>query len=602
MWRNHYTTKNIGYMLIPLLIPILILGSLSILITQYYVKQDVNRRNSSLLSQARDNLELILNEIDTLSLSYQTNQNISVRLKSVLNSQTLSFDQSLSLDLISNFLGAPANARPYIHSIYVYYENVYGKMLTSTEGIAVLDTFYDNSWLASFRSSPAEDSWLEERYIDRYGIEESRVISLFRKLYAAGSAKPSGVIVLNLYPGYIESLLQEPLSSSPKQTILIMDSKKHILLRSGDSGLSSEDLDKAARLDGGSSIRLADGAYTVSRLDSARHDLHYISLIPRDVLYRIPSRLLQITVALLLASLVLGVYAAYWLTRRNRASLKHIVSIIKSAEQGRRLPEPPSQVRDEYGFILHNMIKTFIEQSYLKTQLSERTYKLRFMEMLALQSQINPHFLNNTLETINWKTMALTGGPNEASLMLEHLSDILKYVLSNPEQTVLLEKEIGYARIYLEIQKIRNKGKFRVLWEVEERVRHHSVLKLILQPLLENAIDHGIKEKPGVCGLKIKVKSAGSGILIRIIDNGAGISRDRLAWINRELTRTDDDSLYAAGGASGGKGRHIGLFNTNKRLKLTYGEAYGLRLLSKAGRGTMVQVLIPAGIKEDREG
>jgi two-component system sensor histidine kinase YesM len=231
-----------------------------------------------------------------------------------------------------------------------------------------------------------------------------------------------------------------------------------------------------------------------------------------------------------------------------------------------------------------------VEQSYLKTQLSERNYKLRFMEMLALQSQINPHFLYNTLEIINWKTLALTGRPNEASLMLEHLSDILKYVLSNPEQTVLLEKEIGYADIYLEIQKIRNRQKFQVIWDVEEKTRSRFVLKLILQPLLENAIDHGIKEKQGSGSLKIRIRSVSSGTRIHVIDNGAGISRDKMDWINRELGRNDDAQHP---GEAGGRA-HIGLFNTNKRLTLSYGREYGLRILSKPGWGTSVQVTIPA--------
>ncbi|MDF2934756.1 MAG: integral rane sensor signal transduction histidine kinase [Paenibacillaceae bacterium] len=590
MWKNHYIVKNLIYFLVPLLIPILLLGSLSILITQHYVKEDVNQKNQSLLSQSRDNLELILNEMDTLSLNYQTNQSISVRLKSILNSPTLTYDQTLALDLISNFLGAPANARPYIHSIYVYYDNPYGKVLTSSEGLTVLNTFYDKSWLNSFYAPQDTDSWLEERQINQYGIESTRVISIFRKLYAAGSPKPSGVIVLNLYPKFIESQLQELLLSL-EQTILIMDHRHGVLLQAGAAGrLNRSDLQKVTDAAGNSSIRLHDGTYTLSRLDSNRHGLYIVSLIPQNVLYRIPSRLFQITSLLLLASLMLGVYITYWLTRRNYESLKYIVSIIKSAEQGKKLPEPPPKVKDEYGFILHNLIQTFVEQSYLKTQLSERNYKLRFMEMLALQSQINPHFLYNTLEIINWKTLALTGRPNEASLMLEHLSDILKYVLSNPEQTVLLEKEIGYADIYLEIQKIRNRQKFQVIWDVEEKTRSRFVLKLILQPLLENAIDHGIKEKQGSGSLKIRIRSVSSGTRIHVIDNGAGISRDKMDWINRELGRNDDAQHP---GEAGGRA-HIGLFNTNKRLTLSYGREYGLRILSKPGWGTSVQVTIPA--------
>lgn len=219
------------------------------------------------------------------------------------------------------------------------------------------------------------------------------------------------------------------------------------------------------------------------------------------------------------------------------------------------------------------------------------------MEMLVLQSQINPHFLYNTLEVIYWKTLGLTGKSNDASKMIEQLSDVLKYALSDPKHTVLLDKVIRYTEIYLEIQKTRNKNKLNVIWEVEEATRHHKVLKLILQPLIENCIYHGIKEKKGICTIKFNIREMSSFLWIRVIDNGKGMTDERLRMVREMLTAKNsshqDDEEFPASDNS----NHIGLYNTNKRLKLSYGNQHSLRILSKFGWGTLVEISLP--INED---
>jgi two-component system sensor histidine kinase YesM len=599
MWKQQYMFKNLVFFLIPLLVPILILGSLSILITQRFVKEDINQKNLNLLLQTRDNLELILNEVDTLTLTFQTSESIAVRLKEILNTRLFSYDQSLALDLINNFATAPAYARPFIDSIYVYYNNPFNHFLTSTEGFATLDKFYDRGWYDSYKKGNPADSWLEERNIDRYGIENKRVVSVYRKLYTTGTSKASGVIVLNILPEYIEKMLGELVSRD--QSILIADNALHVFFQTNMPDHFSEQFDLkkiVASPEQMSTIRLGNQTYTVTHLQSGEHEMHYISLIPQGVLYQIPIQLSKITVALLIISFLIGVAITYWLTRRNYNNLKNIVSIIKSAEQGQPLPAAPFKVIDEYGFILQNIIKSFIEQSYLKVQLSERNYRLRFMEMLALQSQINPHFLYNTLEIIYWKTMAISGKPNEASTMIEHLGDILKYALSSPQQqTVILQKEIQYTKIYLEIQMIRYKDKFEVIWDAEEEAQRHFVPKLLLQPLVENCIYHGIKEKQGKSAIKIRIRQLPSAISIHVIDNGIGMAQERLAELKCALESdypanaqgTEHAAGYFAGTGSG----HIGLYNTNKRLQLTYGPRYKLLILSKKGWGTAVQIRIP---------
>lgn len=202
------------------------------------------------------------------------------------------------------------------------------------------------------------------------------------------------------------------------------------------------------------------------------------------------------------------------------------------------------------------------------------------MEYMALHSQLNPHFLFNTLETINWKAIALTGSPNELNAMIENLAVILRYSLDEETRLVPISEEIKYTMHYIEIQKIRYHNEFTLQWELDDTIRHYQVKKLILQPLIENALQHGLtSERP--FKMKIKLINLPKSIEIRVIDNGHGMSKSRLAEVRARL-ETNNDHL-----------KHIGLLNTHRRLKVAYGQEYGLIVQSKEGWGTVIILTIP---------
>ncbi|MFH5187394.1 sensor histidine kinase [Paenibacillus sp. TAB 01] len=203
------------------------------------------------------------------------------------------------------------------------------------------------------------------------------------------------------------------------------------------------------------------------------------------------------------------------------------------------------------------------------------------MEFTALQSQLNPHFLFNTLETINWKAISITHKPSVLNTMVENLADILKYSLDGHHRMVILQMEIKYTKSYIDIQKVRYADQFQLIWEYNEEVHKYHVMKLILQPLIENSLYHGIREKgtPGL--IKIKIRIIQSHLTLSIIDNGLGMKPEKLSELRANL-----DKNYE-------KSKHIGLYNTHKRLKLTYGEQYGVVVRSKFGWGTAVHISIP---------
>lgn len=587
--KNNYNSfrKNLFLFLLPLLIPLVSFGFFSQFITKQYFEEELKINNANLLKQTRENLELIFNELDSLNLTFSTNFEITVKLKNILNktSSTLNYEEYKVLTTISNFITAPANARPYIHSIYVYMDNDLKKFLTSTNGLVNLNNFYDTSWYDNYlTSNQKEFFWTEKRNIKNYDFEKTNteILTVYRSLHLPGYKEKIGVIVLNVYADYLQKHLNN-LVTHPEQRIIITNKENHFIFENKPIDFTSQELSKLLNIpDPVFNFRSQENNFIVSQLFSEKYGWKYLSIVPYSTLYQVIFKLQNLTILFSVFSFLLGLLLTYWLSKKNHRQLESIVSIIKSAESGQELPQPPDRIKDEYGYIAYNILTTFIEQNYLKVQLSERKYKLNFMELLALQSQINPHFLFNVLETIKWKTMQYTNKPNEASKMVEYLSDILRYSLESPGKKVTLWEELYNTRSYIKIQKVRFEDKFDVYWEYNEASLEYLIIRLILQPLIENAIQHGIRPLERKCYIKVKIIEQNEKLKIAVIDNGAGIDPDKLKILRDCLIQ---DNNYSS--------EHLGLYNTNKRIKLTYGEEYGLKIRSKKGWGTAIYLQIP---------
>lgn len=579
--KTKFFIKHLTMFLLPMMIPIIILGSLAILISQNYIKEDINKNSVNVLRQTKENIELMLSETDPMRLVYDNDLKIIDTLSSIMRNRSLTHEELISYDLLKSFLSAPSNARPYIDSFYVYMDNDNGRFVSSKQGLSDIATYTDADWFEAFkRQDEGVKLWIEPRFVKTYAqdMQPARIVTIFQRINEG-----RGVLVLNIAPGYIENILKS-LSTFPDQCILVVNEKNEIVF-SDKRPAYLQDLPLARLTGSEQSFFTADGAgdaFIVSQLESKRYGWKYISIVPQRALYQVPLAIVKITILLLLLSFALGFGLAFYMTRQSYKQIFRIIRIIDSAESGSPLPVMSDRVKDEYGYIIQNIVKTFIEQSYLKVQLSERRYKLEAAQLTALQSQINPHFLFNTLETVNWETIALTGKPNQVTRIIDRLSEILRYSLTNPMETVTLATELNRLKSYLDIQAYRYDNKFNVLWDVDAEAESCKVMKLLLQPFVENSIYHGIKEKEAQGVIKIRVRRSGARLRLAVIDDGLGMSRELLRCMRQEL---GSDKPYS---------EHIGLYNTNKRLQLVYGEAFGITLRSKEGWGTAVYMTLPA--------
>ncbi len=208
-------------------------------------------------------------------------------------------------------------------------------------------------------------------------------------------------------------------------------------------------------------------------------------------------------------------------------------------------------------------------------------------ELDALQSQINPHFLYNTLDSI--RGQALAEGVEDIADMTEALSTFFRYSISNRSHVVTLEEELENVRNYFMIQQFRFNNRFHLQTQPFSRELLEScrLPKLTLQPILENAILHGMEGKMGAGTISIRAEAAKSRTVLVISDDGAGMSEGTLLRLQSRLRGEEPVELRRA------KGSGIALPNVSRRIKLLFGEAYGLRVMSTLGLGTDVEISLP---------
>lgn len=231
--------------------------------------------------------------------------------------------------------------------------------------------------------------------------------------------------------------------------------------------------------------------------------------------------------------------------------------------------------------MLNDSLNTMIDKiNELLEQVKKEQVSLRKAEFELLQSQINPHFLYNTLDTIVW--LAESGEQKKVVRMVGSLSDFFRASLNQGKDIVSIREELMHVRSYLEIQQVRYQDIMQYEINIPEELNPYMIPKITIQPLVENALYHGIKNKRGLGKIIITGVKEKDYFRLIIEDNGIGINKDRLIQIRNEINNNKLD----------GKGIY-GLYNVNERIRLNFGEEYGVSIESNYGEGTTVSIKLP---------
>lgn len=406
--------------------------------------------------------------------------------------------------------------------------------------------------------------------------------------------QPIALVVFHLRPYHLEGILDE-IKTVPEETILVFNDQNEVMV--ADYGT---DWNMDTGLVEGIRRELAEGDRKEASYDDQFWFYRSVSGGKMQILLTIPNQTIvdalfptvasSIFVAIIavLASVVCSVVYSKAISRPIRDLSEEMKTITLNEYSGSTLESREDEIgilQDSFNHMITRN-KELIAQQY-QAKLEKRNAQLR-----ALQAQINPHFMYNTLQVIGG--MALEKDAPEVYSVTLALSDILRYSLNFSKEMVCLEEEVEYLKSYVMIQNERFGGKVQLKLELEPDTRKCLIPKLILQPLAENSFEHGLLNKAGDWLLTVESHTTPEGdLLICIKDNGIGFDSERLAQIREKIELDTVKALNS--------GSHIGLANVHARIKLRSAkEGHGVSIDSSPETGTTVSVRMPALYEESK--
>lgn len=278
--------------------------------------------------------------------------------------------------------------------------------------------------------------------------------------------------------------------------------------------------------------------------------------------------------------LLLVIILSYYIPRSITMPITRISRVTNQVAKGnlsvRAAAESGAEAR-----MLSDSLNAMIDKiNELLDQVTTEQIRLRKAEFELLQAQINPHFLYNTLDTIVW--LAEAGDQKRVVSMVGNLSDFFRTSLNQGKDIISIREELAHVRSYLEIQQVRYQDILRYEITVPEDLYEYKIPKITIQPLVENALYHGIKNKRGQGTITITGERSENGFVLYVRDNGIGMTQERLNEVRAGIQKLS----YT--------GKEIyGLYNVNERIRLNFGETYGISIESTYGEGTCVSISLP---------
>ncbi|MFC0331321.1 sensor histidine kinase [Paenibacillus sepulcri] len=577
-FRSIQTNMVLAFVLL-ILMTILIMSVVSYYLSKDAVQSNAQTYTTELVKQVNNNIKSYVNGMKYISDMVDGNPYVQQYL-SQFKYESLTEEQK-SKQAVADFLESMAVSRADISSVSLFGYN--GQFVTGSKGLE-LNPFIDITSLSWYRgareaggSYVISPSHVQPVFKDRYPW----VVSLSMELVSKDGGTKLGVFLIDLNFSVMNDMFQD-IRLGQRGYLFIVDSEGKIVYHPQQqliySSLKTEKIAEVLQIKNGTFISDEGGnsrMYTVQESDFG-WKIVGVSYVNELVGNQNEVRLSFIFLGLI--CIVLAIVISLFLSQRVSQPIKQLQGYMKEVEKGNFDIQVPVPTTIEIGRlarafnIMVGKIKELMSQVVRDQELKRRS------EMNALQAQINPHFLYNTLDSIIW--MAESKKFQEVVLMTSALAKLFRASISKGEELVTIETELEHITNYLKIQKMRYKNKLDYQIEIGDSVRQYRTIKVILQPIVENAIYHGIKMKRGPGLITISSEETETDILLIVGDNGNGMDEEKLS---RLLTPLNE----------GEEGRGVGVRNVHGRLKLYFGAQYGLVYKSVSGEGTTVLIRFP---------
>lgn len=401
-------------------------------------------------------------------------------------------------------------------------------------------------------------------------------ITIARSLSYFSLQHPYGILTMDINANEFYSLIK---MENDNKSVYIIDEFGGVI-STGDQSLQSNQLfdvfpiQERMTQDAGSFDMKINGQERFFTYKKLSNGWSTVITVPYDELLANANQATKNVIWFSVLAIGMAILLLYFTTKVMTKRIEVLLQQIRKVERGDfRLSIKPMG-HDEIGqvsFAFNKMastIQSLIHDVYVKEIARKES------ELNTLQAQINPHFLYNTLSSIS--SLAIKEGAMQVYQMVNYLAKYYRVSLNKGKRIILLEQEINLVKNYVAIQKIRFRDKLHMHYDLDEQLFGNTTIKLILQPFIENCINHAIGDESGI-NINVKLRQEGDDILLQVIDDGIGMKPEQL---DHALNKSDNLSGY-------------GVKNVDDRIKLTYGEEYGVSIFSRLGIGTAVTIRIP---------
>lgn len=445
------------------------------------------------------------------------------------------------------------------------------------------DPFQNERWYREASENPEEIQLISvvtgRNIVTNRSYSIDDVFSLAKAVQDPETGEVLGVILLDIRHDIIQSSING-VTIGEKGFVFVMDQEDNIVY-TPVNGIVYRVNPKWVKAMEPMSVQIQGGSYQIRSELSPYTGWRTVGVFSMDEVMSSVNTIVYILFTCVIISLVLVVIVSFKFSRTLTNPIFKLKRLMKQAESGDLTVRFNFQHNDEIGELGQSFNHMIARIDQLIQMVYVEQENKRTAEMKSLQEQIKPHFLYNTLDTISW--MARDYDAEDIVRLVDALTNMFRIGLSHGKDIITVKEEITHVSNYLYIQKIRYKDKLNYVIHVDESLYAVEVPKLILQPLVENAIYHGVKAKRGGGTITITGVPEGENLVFTVQDNGAGMLQEKVEELNRRMSERSvlDEK------------KSFGLFYIRERIQLCYGKGYGVHVESTLGEGTRVTITLP---------
>lgn len=552
------------------LIPLLVIGPFTFIYFNKVVENKVSTTINNFLNIVDWNINSFASDVENLSNIIFLSNDIHGYLTYKKTDPRLYRLETASKETLKNITIVN---KPYINAIYIGNENHgFLKINQGESGLKrnAFSTIKESNIYPRLIKSSWSGEWLNGSGLSL--VKDNNQSLLFgRNIRDLGTKAQIGLFLISIDQLFFESMFKD--IKTPGD-ILVLDGDR-ILYSSGNKQFSSKQVASIIENRGysGNVIKNMNGTkYIFNYHTNKKTQWDVVSIIPYESIVHEVNQIRLVTISLLVLALILSILIALFITRRITKQLGLLRVVTEKMEKRETVLGIHFNNEDEIGKIGNRFVQLYNRNNDLTMKLFKSQIKEKEAELLALQSHINPHFLYNTLNTIYW--MAVKSNAKQIAKMAISLSKIFKLTLNNGNHITVVKNEIEQVKSYLYIQNIRFDNKIIYTIHVEPEIMEEKIIKLLLQPIVENSVYHGLEHQDKTGTITIEGFKQDNCLFFKISDTGKGF----------DMTKVNINTKGYA------------LKNINERLKLYYGEEYGLKIESEIDKGTTV--ILRVGLKD----